>query len=73
VVLLVNSFEDRLKAARDGAGWHICLDALADELEGRSKRPSAEHEAGPWPALNDEYQGRFGIAPEEATPPPVRD
>ena len=28
---------------------------------------------GPWTQLNTEYQGRFGISPEEATPPPVRD
>jgi hypothetical protein len=72
LLVLVHTFEDRLKAARDGAGWHICLDALAGELDGVSERPSAEHEAGPWPALNGEYQGRFGIAPEEATPPPAR-
>jgi hypothetical protein len=26
-----------------------------------------------WKALTAEYQGRFGISPEEATPPPARD
>jgi uncharacterized protein YndB with AHSA1/START domain len=73
LLVLVHTFDDRLKAARDGAGWHICLDALAAELEHDGARPSSDHEAGPWPALNEEYQGRFGISPEEATPPPVRD
>jgi len=72
LLVLTHTFEDRLKAARDGAGWHICLDALAAELDGGGARPSAEHEEGPWPVLNSEYQGRFGISPDEATPPPLR-
>jgi uncharacterized protein YndB with AHSA1/START domain len=74
VLILVHTFDDRLKAARDGAGWHVCLDALAASLDG----PSAPPEHGPdsrgqWPALNGRYQGKFGISPEEATPPPKRD
>jgi uncharacterized protein YndB with AHSA1/START domain len=73
LLVLVHTFDDRLKAARDGAGWHICLDALAAGLERDGERPSSDHEAGPWPELNSDYQGRFGISPEEATPPPVRD
>jgi uncharacterized protein YndB with AHSA1/START domain len=74
VLILVHTFDDRLKAARDGAGWHVCLDALAGSLE------PADSPAEPvppmtreWPALNTEYQQKFGISPEEATPPPQRD
>jgi len=74
LLVLVHTFEDRLKAARDGAGWHVCLDALAADLDGRPKA-LAHHpdDPGPWQALNAQYQERFGITPEEATPPPSRD
>jgi len=75
VLILVHTFDDRLKAARDGAGWHVCLDALAEEMAGGAPEPPGGDPdvPGPWTALNDEYQGRFGISPEEATPPPARD
>jgi uncharacterized protein YndB with AHSA1/START domain len=72
VLTLIHTFEDRLKAARDGAGWHVCLDSLADSLDG----PSPEHgpdPAGQWGRLNSAYQDKFGISPEQATPPPQRD
>ena len=73
VLTLVHTFDDRLKAARDGAGWHVCLDALATELAGAPRPPGHDpDEPGPWTGLNAEYQGRFGISPEEATPPPTR-
>jgi uncharacterized protein YndB with AHSA1/START domain len=73
LLTLVHTFDDRLKAARDGAGWHICLESLAADLDGRSEPPSHDPDVpGPWEALNAEYQGRFGISSEEATPPPVR-
>lgn len=73
LLILVHSFDDRFKAARDGAGWHVCLDALADSLAGGPGRDRApEPGETPWQRLNAEYQRRFGIAPEEATPPPER-
>jgi hypothetical protein len=71
VLILVHTFDDRLKAARDGAGWHVCLDALAEEMAGGAPEPPGG-DPGPWTTLNDTYQGRFGISPEEATPPPAR-
>jgi uncharacterized protein YndB with AHSA1/START domain len=69
---LTHLFDDRFKAARDAAGWHLCLDALSGSLEGAS-RP--EGEEGPrlpqdLSELNDDYQQRFAIKPEQATPPP---
>jgi uncharacterized protein YndB with AHSA1/START domain len=74
VLILVHGFDDRLKAARDGAGWHVCLDALADSLEGPGPPPQHGSDSpGRWPALNGSYQEKFGISPEEATPPPQRD
>jgi len=74
ILVLVHTFEDRLKAARDGAGWHVCLDALGDSLDGPGAPPEHGSDSpGPWPALNSRYQDKFGISPEEATPPPRRD
>jgi uncharacterized protein YndB with AHSA1/START domain len=73
VLTLTHSFDDRLKAARDGAGWHVCLDSLAVALAGAPEPPGSDPDApGPWTGLNVEYQDRFGISPEEATPPPSR-
>jgi uncharacterized protein YndB with AHSA1/START domain len=76
LLTLEHSFGERFKAARDGAGWHLCLHALCSSLA----TPSAEQRADPpaaserlpdgWAELNDDYQRRFGIAPEQATPIP---
>jgi uncharacterized protein YndB with AHSA1/START domain len=71
---LTHVFEDRFKAARDAAGWHLCLSALSSSLDGASS-PGPETEPRlpqGWEDLNDDYQRRFGIAPEQATPPPPR-
>lgn len=71
LLILVHSFEDRFKAARDGAGWHVCLDALASSLDGAPEPPGGDPDApGPWTELNASYQEKFGISPDEATPPP---
>jgi uncharacterized protein YndB with AHSA1/START domain len=69
---LTHTFADRFKAARDAAGWHLCLAALSNSLR-RTPRPhrgSAARLGGDWSELNRGYQQRFGIAPEQATPPP---
>jgi uncharacterized protein YndB with AHSA1/START domain len=71
---LAHSFDDRFKAARDGAGWHLCLQALEESLAGAGTSGDGDGDgeqipAG-WSELNDEYQVRFGISPQEATPPP---
>ncbi len=72
LLTLEHSFEDRLKAARDGAGWHICLTALEALLEGAAvpEKGSARRLPEGWSALNEDYQRRFGIAPEDAAPVP---
>ena len=84
-LVLTHTFDDRLKAARDAAGWHMCLDALDGWLSGSEtelgrtfarRRDGEAH--GPdtsppeWRELNSAYEERFGISPEEATPPPGR-
>jgi uncharacterized protein YndB with AHSA1/START domain len=72
LLTLEHSFADRYKAARDGAGWHICLLALDALLEGREvpEKGSARRLPEGWSELNEDYQRRFGISPAEATPVP---
>jgi uncharacterized protein YndB with AHSA1/START domain len=54
------------KAARDGAGWHTCLDFLAAELDG--EKPSfASHER--WQEVHGEYVAAFGPAAATIGPP----
>jgi uncharacterized protein YndB with AHSA1/START domain len=50
------------KAARDGAGWHTCLDALASSLQPDSD-PRATR--GRWAEVHPRYIADFG--PEAAT------
>jgi uncharacterized protein YndB with AHSA1/START domain len=69
---LLHTFDDRFKAARDAAGWELCLEALESSLE---SEPHPRHGHGPrlpqnWKELNRGYEERFGIPPEKATPPP---
>ena len=71
LLVLTHTFDDRFKAARDAAGWHVCLSALEAALEGRKAQGTADGERipHPWPELNSAYERRFGIPHEKATPP----
>ena len=65
---LLDTLEERGKAARDGAGWHTCLDALEAELGGED---DARSEMGRWADVHEHYVESFG--PEAATiGPPAR-
>lgn len=79
LLVLEHTFDDRWKAARDAAGWHLCLDALAAALDG-APRPAGATAAGDdgadaipseWAQLNSSYEQRFEIPHERATPPPT--
>jgi uncharacterized protein YndB with AHSA1/START domain len=72
LLVLTHRFCDRFKAARDGAGWHVCLRWLGRHLEGVASGRSEDDGGVPagWRELNEEYLQRFGIPPERATPPP---
>ena len=51
-------FEDRTAAARDAAGWHVCLDLLERSLGGEpTTGPSGVPDA-PWKGLYEEYSER---------------
>ncbi len=66
---LLDTLDERGKAARDGAGWHNCLDALAASLDGR---PNAGDELDRWREIQATYVETFGpkaatIGPPEAS------
>jgi uncharacterized protein YndB with AHSA1/START domain len=59
---LVDTLEELGKAARDGAGWHTCLDQLAYHLDDEEP-PWTSSER--WEEIHDSYVEGFG--PEAAT------
>lgn len=59
---LLDTLEERGKAARDGTGWHTCLDALEAALRGEA---DARSHLERWSQLNPHYVESFG--PEAAT------
>jgi uncharacterized protein YndB with AHSA1/START domain len=59
---LLDTLEERGKAARDGAGWHTCLDALEAALGGDDE--SRAH-MNTWAEVHPHYVESFG--PQAAT------
>ena len=59
---LLDTLEERGKAARDGAGWHTCLDALEKALAGED---GARADQNTWAKVHPHYVESFG--PEAAT------
>ena len=59
---LLDTFDELGKAARDGAGWHVCLDQLEHELDGTSPPWSAGDR---WQEVHPGYVSEFG--PEAST------
>jgi hypothetical protein len=59
---LFDTLEDRGKGARDGAGWHTCLDALEAALDGQD---NPRDEMSRWNEVHPHYVESFG--PEAAT------
>jgi uncharacterized protein YndB with AHSA1/START domain len=56
------TMEELGKAARDGAGWHACLDLLACDLAGE---PASSSSRDRWREVSGAYIDRFG--PEAST------
>jgi DNA-binding transcriptional ArsR family regulator/uncharacterized protein YndB with AHSA1/START domain len=59
---LIDVLDEHGKAARDGAGWHTCLDALGAHLDGE---PDARRRMSDWHEVHAHYVESFG--PEAAT------
>src|ERR1700756_3411545 len=60
------SFAELGRAARDGAGWHVCLDLLGCDLDD-AKAPWPQN--GRWRAVHSEYVARFGPGAATIGPP----
>jgi uncharacterized protein YndB with AHSA1/START domain len=61
---LLDSLEERGKAARDGAGWHTCLNGLEAALGGDASGIARDAMAA-WADVHEHYVEEFG--PEAAT------
>lgn len=59
---LSDTLEEKGKAARDGAGWHTCLDFLEASLDGRTPELTQEQV---WKQVHPDYVASFG--PEAST------
>jgi uncharacterized protein YndB with AHSA1/START domain len=68
LLVFTASFAAVGKAARDAAGWHVCLDELRSGLDGR---PAPFTTDDRWRLVNPEYAARFG--PEAATEGPPKE
>ena len=66
VLTLAHTFDELGKAARDGAGWHACLDMLAYELRGEAAPWSSSER---WREVRGVYIGRFGPDASTVGPP----
>jgi uncharacterized protein YndB with AHSA1/START domain len=62
LLTLLDTLDERGKAARDGAGWHTCLDALEGHLQGVRDARGSMHT---WNQVHPHYVETFG--PEAAT------
>jgi uncharacterized protein YndB with AHSA1/START domain len=63
---LTVTFPEYGKAARDGAGWHVCLDQL-DHVVAETNAPWEQHER--WRSVHPGYVQRLGPAASTVGPP----
>ncbi len=70
VLTLLDTFAELGKAARDGAGWHVCLDALGRSL---ADEPSPSTTVVAWRDLHPGYVAEFGPEASTIGPPPGHD
>jgi uncharacterized protein YndB with AHSA1/START domain len=66
VLTLTHTFDEFGKAARDGAGWHECLDLLGYALDGK---PAPFKLGERWGEIHPEYVKAFGPAAATIGPP----
>ena len=66
VLTLLDTLEERGKAARDGAGWHVCLDGLEAHLDGGE---DARDSLSAWKDVHPGYVESFGAEAATIGPP----
>jgi len=66
VLTLTDTIGELGKAARDGAGWHVCLDMLGEALGAGGGDTAAGDR---WRAVHSGYVERFGPAASSIGPP----
>lgn len=66
VLTLLDTIDEVGKAARDGAGWHVCLDKLERHLDGAAPEWS---DGDRWSELHPGYVSTFGPAAATIGPP----
>jgi uncharacterized protein YndB with AHSA1/START domain len=64
---LRDSIAELGKAARDGAGWHVCLEQLDAVLAGR---PTSDDTGQRWTQVHPDYVAAFGREAATIGPPP---
>lgn len=63
---LVDTIDTVGKAARDGAGWHVCLDQLEHHLDGTAADSAMSDR---WKQVHETYVERFGPEAAAIGPP----
>jgi uncharacterized protein YndB with AHSA1/START domain len=69
-LVLTDIFDEMGKAARDGAGWHTCLDFLEAELDGAAPTFTSGER---WKSVHRGYVDAFGSEASTVGPPPEWD
>jgi uncharacterized protein YndB with AHSA1/START domain len=64
LLIFTDTFAELGKAARDAAGWHVCLEALEAYLDETAPPP-----AGRWQQVHRDYVARFGPGADTIGPP----
>jgi uncharacterized protein YndB with AHSA1/START domain len=70
VLELTVTFPEYAKAARDGAGWHVCLEQLVRVCDGA---PLPSKSVDRWREVHRSYVERFGPEASALGPPEERD
>jgi uncharacterized protein YndB with AHSA1/START domain len=67
ILRLQVTFPEHGKAARDAAGWHVCLERLTARCQGPTT--SSERPADPWEVVHRAYVERLGPEASVIGPP----